>query len=414
MKKYIYLLVVISAFASASAQSVESVRMNFQQTLFPKKKLASNIRNYNAVITTPYLKDDSSFRKIAEEKYQKDVRDFPNTVKEAEENFRATVLPEYDRKVAEAKEKYKLENDAYNKMTLVERLALIDQKPMLRIPEKPQFYPPAQPQMESVNTYDVIIYNPETLAKNYIKLNGFGDGTDGLQISIDFKGFEYAEPVATVVDVENFNPATKEKFYTKQTQFVTKYRHPAIVKVRADNKDLITGVFQHTGEWQTKATSSKPERIYIERDEVVTVLRNINQYLNDQYGYLTVDRNIALYYVKNRKGEYDDVEKAKDFAISGYKNYTAHQEDAVKDLQSAVDMWEKTISEVNYDDSKARIDEKVGMAIMKNLIVATIFTNEFSKAEKYMTDFKSRRLNYDDKQFVEYYEKAYSDLKSRM
>ena len=120
-----------------------------------------------------------------------------------------------------------------------------------------------------------------------------------------------------------------------------------------------------------------------------------------------------LYSVKNRKGEYDDIEKARDFAISGYKNYTEHQEDAVKDIANAIAIWEKTMTEVNYDDSKARIDEKVGTALLKNLIFATIMTNEFVKANKYLTDFKSLRLSYDDKQYADSYEKIAADLKSR-
>jgi hypothetical protein len=387
--------------------------VSFTQTLFPKKTLPPNVKNYNVTITTPYLKDDSSFRKIAEEKYQKDLNDFPNVIRASEKNYTEVTLVEHAKKVAEAKENYKLESDQFNKMSTLERLALIDKKPVLRIPEKPYYYAPQPPRVESINIGDVIIYNPETLAKSYVKLNGFGDGTDGIQIKIDFKGFEYIEPVATLVNVENYNPQTKEKFYTKQTQFVTKYRHPTMLQVSIDGKNLSSGIFQGTSEFQTKATSSKPTRIYIERQEVETIMASINSYLNDQYGYTKLTRYAVLYSVKNKKGEYDDLEKARDFAVSGYKNYTEHQEDAVKDIANAIAIWEKTITEVNYDDSKARIDEKVGTAILKNLIFATIMTNEFSKANKYLTDFKLLRLSYDDKQFADSYEKIAADLKSR-
>lgn len=413
MKKYIYLLTLMVTAVSVKAQSVETVRMSFTQTLFPKKPLQGNIRNYNAVITTPYLKDDSTFRKIAEDKYQNDLKNYPNLCKEAEKNYDQVVLVEHEKNVKEAKDKYKLESDQYSKMSLVERLALIEQKPMLRIPEKPAYYRPQEPRLGSINTNDMIIFNPETLAKSYIKLNGFGDGTDGVQIKIDFKGFEYMEPEAAVVDVENYNPQTKEKFYTKQTQFVTKYRHPTTVQVTANNVNLLSGVFQQTGAYQSKITGSKPSRIQIEKQEVETILKDINAYLNDQYGYTELNRNVVLYYVKNKKGEYDDIEKAKNFAQSGYKNYTVNQTEAVKDIQNAIALWEKTITEVNYDDSKARIDEKVGVALLKNLIFATIITNEFDKADKYLADFKKLRLSYDDKQFVDSYEKMYSDLKSR-
>ena len=413
MKKNIAILVFLCGFGFANGQSIETARVYFTQTLFPKKTLPGNVKNYSVSVSTPYLKDDSSFRKIAEEKYQKDLIDFPNVIKAAEKNFTEVTMVAYNKRVEEAKEKYKLESDQFNKMSTLERLALIDQKPRLQIPEKPYYYPPQEPRIESINTGDVIIFNPETLAKTYIKLNGFGEGTDGIQIKIDFKGFEYIEPVATLINVENYNPQTKEKFYTKQTQFVTKYRHPTTLQVIVDNKALVSGVFQTTGDFQVKNTSSKPTRNYIERQEVETIMSTINTFLNDQYGYTKLTRSAVLYYVKNRKGEYDDVEKARDFAISGYKNYTEHQEDAVKDIANAIAIWEKTITEVNYDDSKARIDEKVGTAILKNLIFATIMTNEFEKANKYLTDFKLLRLSYDDKQFADTYEKIAADLKSR-
>ena len=413
MKKNILLLAILFCFGITEAQNIETIRVQFTQTLFPKKTLPGNIKNYNVTVTTPYLKDDSSFRRIAEEKYQKDLKNFPNVLKEAEKNFYDIDITNHNRKVEEAKERYKLESEQFSKMSTLERLALIDKKPVLQIPERPVYVAPQPPRVESINVGDVIIYNPETLAKSYIKLNGFGDGTDGIQIKIDFKGFEYVEPVASLVSVENYNPQTKEKFYTKQTQFVTKYRHPTMLQVIVDGKNLSSGIFQGTSEYQTKNTSSKPTRIYIERQEIETIMSNINNYLNDQYGYVTVNRYAVLYSVKNRKGEYDDLEKARDFAVSGYKNYTLHQEDAVKDIANAIAIWEKTITEVNYDDSKARIDEKVGTAILKNLIFATIMTNEFEKANKYLTDFKLLRLSYDDKQFADTYEKIAADLKSR-
>ena len=299
MKKNILLLAILFCFGITEAQNIETIRVQFTQTLFPKKTLPGNIKNYNVTVTTPYLKDDSSFRRIAEEKYQKDLKNFPNVLKEAEKNFYDIDITNHNRKVEEAKERYKLESEQFSKMSTLERLALIDKKPVLQIPERPVYVAPQPPRVESINVGDVIIYNPETLAKSYIKLNGFGDGTDGIQIKIDFKGFEYVEPIASLVSVENYNPQTKEKFYTKQTQFVTKYRHPTMLQVIVDGKNLSSGIFQGTSEYQTKNTSSKPTRIYIERQEIETIMSNINNYLNDQYGYVTVNRYAVLYSVKN-------------------------------------------------------------------------------------------------------------------
>ena len=413
MKNNILTTAFLFALSTITAQNIQTAGVPFTQTLFPKKTLPANIKKYAVTVTTPYLKDDSTFRKIAEDKYQAELKNYPNVIAEAKKKFNEVELVNHNIKVEEAKERYKLESEQFNKMSTLEKLAMIDKKPVLQIPPKPIYYDPPAPRLESINVGDVIIFNPETLAKNYIKLSGFGDGNDGLQIKIDFKGFEYVEPVASLINVENYNPQTKEKFYTKQTQFVTKFRHPTMLQVSIDGKNLSSGIFQGTSEFQSKATSSKPTRLYIERQEIESIMSRINQYLNDQYGYVKVSRYANIYTVKNRKGEYDDVEKARDFAISGYKNYTQHQEDAVKDLANAIAIWEKIMTEVNYDDSKARIDEKVGTVMLKNIIFACIITNEFDKANKYLTNFKSLRLSFDDKNFADTHEKMAAELKSR-
>ncbi|MEO5777016.1 MAG: hypothetical protein ABIQ27_08920 [Flavobacterium sp.] len=412
-KKIITLLAIFIGVSTTNGQSIESVRMAFTQTLFPKKVLPDNVKTYSCTITTPYLKDDSTFRQIAEDKYQAELKNYPNKVKDAQKEYDEVTLKEYDKSVAGAKEKYKLESDEFNKMSKLEKLALIDKRPTLNIPPKPVFVNPPLPYVQSINTGDVIIMDPEVLTKNYIKISGFAPANDGLKIKIDFKPFEWVEPVAAIVDVENYNPQTREKFITKQTQFVTKYRQPATLEIKLNNEVLKTGVYAETGTYQILTTGSKPNRLSIERPLAENTLTNMNNYLNETYGYPKITRNVVLFYVKNKKGEYDDVEKAKDFAVSGYKNYAANTEAAVEDIDNAISIWEKVISEVNYDDSKARIDEKVGTAILKNLIFATIVTNEFEKADKYMGDFRKLRLNYDDKQFLTTHESMYNDLKAR-
>lgn len=413
MKKTTAIIALLIAFGTANAQTIEAVRMAFTQTLFPKKVLPANVKTYACTITTPYLKDDSSFRKIAEDRYQTEMKNYPDKLKEAQKYYDEVTLKEYDQKVIEAKEKYKLESDEFNKMSKLEKLALIDKRPQLNIPVRPTFVYPSQPTVESVNTSEIIIMDPVTLAKNYINISGFAEGSDGLKIKIDFKGFEWVEPVATIVNVENYNPQTKEKFVTKQTQFVTKYRLPTMLEIKLNNEVLKTGLYGETGAYEVLTTNSKPNRLSIEKPLVEKTLGYINNYLNENYGYPKVTRNAVLFYVKNKKGEYDDIEKAKDFATSGYKNYTANTEEAVKDIENAISIWEKTIAEVNYEDSKARIDEKVGTALLKNLIFATIITNDFDKADKYLGELQKLRLSYDDKQFVTTYQSMLLDSKSR-
>ena len=176
MKKNILLIALSFALSTINAQNIQTIGVSFTQTLFPKKTLPANIKNYAVTVTTPYLKDDSTFRKIAEDKYQADLKNYPNVIADAKKKFDEVEMVNYNVKLEEAKERYKLESDQFNKMTTLERLALIDKKPVLQYPQKPVYYDPPQPRLESINVGDIIIYNPETLAKTYVKLNGFGVG----------------------------------------------------------------------------------------------------------------------------------------------------------------------------------------------------------------------------------------------
>ena len=64
MKKNILLIGILFALSSINAQNIQNIGVSFTQTLYPKKTLPANIKNYAVTVTTPYLKDDSTFRKI--------------------------------------------------------------------------------------------------------------------------------------------------------------------------------------------------------------------------------------------------------------------------------------------------------------------------------------------------------------
>ena len=99
MKKNILLIALSFALSTINAQNIQTVGISFTQTLFPKKTLPANIKNYAVTITTPYLKDDSTFRKIAEDKYQEDLKNYPNVVAEAKKKFNEVDLVNHNIKV---------------------------------------------------------------------------------------------------------------------------------------------------------------------------------------------------------------------------------------------------------------------------------------------------------------------------
>jgi hypothetical protein len=106
MKKNILLIALSFALSTINAQNIQTNGVSFTQTLFPKKTLPASIKNYAVTVTTPYLKDDSTFRKIAEDKYQTDLKNYPNVIADAKKKFDEVEMVNYNVKLEEAKERY--------------------------------------------------------------------------------------------------------------------------------------------------------------------------------------------------------------------------------------------------------------------------------------------------------------------
>ena len=114
MKKNVLVIALLFALSIVNAQNIQNIGVSFTQTLYPKKTLPANIKNYAVTVTTPYLKDDSTFRKIAEDKYQADLKNYPNVIAEAKKKFNEVEMVNHNVKVEEAKEKHQFPNLSFD------------------------------------------------------------------------------------------------------------------------------------------------------------------------------------------------------------------------------------------------------------------------------------------------------------
>ena len=116
-------------------------------------------------------------------------------------------------------------------------------------------------------------------------------------------------------------------------------------------------------------------------------------------------------YVKNKSEEYDDLEKAKNSAISGY---AANKYGIVnQDLIDAIEVWKKAIAEANPEDKKARIDEKVLRAILVNTIEAAFVVNDMKTAEDCLKTFEELKNNNSEREEIKKLKARYQDTKDR-
>ena len=105
----------------------------------------------------------------------------------------------------------------------------------------------------------------------------------------------------------------------------------------------------------------------------------------------------SVRYVDEKKGrhEYDDLLQARDYFLEAVAMLGNDKIALVNKLiqpdynrrkdtmQKAIDLWEKALSQADFDNKKARIDSKVGRHLYYNLALAYLWIDDFAKAREY-------------------------------
>mgnify|MGYP006091150603 FL=1 len=91
------------------------------------------------------------------------------------------------------------------------------------------------------------------------------------------------------------------------------------------------------------------------------------------------------------KGDFDDLEQAEKLAKRGVN--PKGSSDRKSELNEAIQIWESELAEADLNDKKARINKKVTQSIYQNLIEASIFREEFIKAQDYLILLEEMDLN---------------------
>ena len=75
--------------------------------------------------------------------------------------------------------------------------------------------------------------------------------------------------------------------------------------------------------------------------------------------------------------------------------------DGNSELSEAIQIWNTALEESNLYDKKARINSKVTQLIYQNLIEATIYKEDFIKAQDHLILLGEMDLKNSDKRWVE-------------
>jgi hypothetical protein len=122
----------------------------------------------------------------------------------------------------------------------------------------------------------------------------------------------------------------------------------------------------------------------IEQKARANAFSNVNQLLNDQFGFVKMTRETEIYTVKKYKQyEYSDVTAAYTATaqalalVSKDKNRAT----AIPKLDQAIAKWKGILEESNLYDEKARVNDKITAMIHCNLAELYAWKGDYNNAE---------------------------------
>ncbi|MBT8327744.1 MAG: hypothetical protein KJP21_08470, partial [Bacteroidia bacterium] len=274
---------------------------------------------------------------------------------------------------------------------------------------------PYPPQYREPNLSNVITYDPKVLADAYLAVSGYSqaEGTENVLIgSVEVGEFESMSPerksrVESYYDKASGTTKKKTVYY-----YITKYKRPVYLNLAYNGETLHSGLFGESGEYVSQESSGSPSMKNLERETVTNALEAVSEYINEKYGYSPMQEKTTIFHVKNKKGAYDDLESAKDFALAGIAALENNQVN--EDLTEAINIWKSEYGEADLEDKKARVNAKVAKAILWNLVAVSRMTNNIEDAKTYLAAIEEMKLNYNDKTWVKDYTAKIEESEKRL
>jgi len=313
----------------------------------------------------------------------------------------------HQQKVDQIKMQYQAEQEDYKSKTVEERAALGLVPPKLKLPEEPQL---------------PVLYDVEALA-NKIDIEGMERGNNNaLTVVVFFEPIEYGQPTLK----ESSRKRTKDEVEYVDTfyRYTIPIKQPVSIYAASPLGQEYNEFIPSTLSWKEVRGPKKRDSITA-YNEMITALeqreqtlgneliQEANKDLNSQFGTVKMQYSVTLYSRKpNKKHSYTDLDQAKVFAEKGLKLLLKDKNKGIEEINQAYVIWTKALSE-HQPNGKGRITHKVKRSILKNLIVASIFTENWAGVEQFIQEMEQMKLSGGDKRELGYLKSKYQDLKAR-
>lgn len=152
-------------------------------------------------------------------------------------------------------------------------------------------------------------------------------------------------------------------------------------------------VYVKTPEFRTPAERNKwwtaNKNTFIKnwkKDELNRNLAWVKERVENLYAFTPTVVFQAVYSASKRKVDYSDLDQAQQLALAAYKSVTpenSFNEDFKTQINEAIGLWKKILTEYDESTKKARINKKVASNIHKNLANAYLWLGEIDLAKEH-------------------------------
>jgi hypothetical protein len=415
VKKSTLFVAIALAFSSfqSFAQSVKGENITYSYVKLPSNPVQPKPAFYQSFVTAAYEVENQKLlaqfeadKAQAEADYQRDMAEYPNRLKAADD-------------------KYAKEMEAWNAKSTASKIL---EKQVLNENNHPVKDYVAQPYRRTVSAPVLkTSYDYTSLASTYLFIDGIDKGNaNALNYVVTLQGFEatpakiVTEQKSEVTIVNNVKSTNNVNYY--HLEFT--YRHPMSFRVtNAANQEIYAAAPAEFTEFKTyKGAASKTSpsldasaAIKLMEDKCLQEnLKVINHMVNDRIGFEKTEKTFELNYVKSKNESHNDIQDAFNAAQLGFKMLTTNETQAKAKLNEAVTIWKKALEESDIENKKARIDKDVTVAIYFNLLETYFVLRNTTEADAILQTLGRMDISNRDKKVREAYEQSYLDLKLRM
>ncbi len=375
MKHYLLILSFLLLSSALFSQKRIAESVSYFDISTPVQPLDESIKTYRVVVNTPYELTSQDIETESLAAFEEEKAAYDELVKQSELEYQEK-LANHDKDVQDAKDVYDKRIKDFKELSLLERLSLTEQgkKPELRIPKRPVYVKPREPKYREPNLNDYLIFDEKSMADD-VELLGFEKEDNGLLIEINF---------------------TKMNFQQNGGQ--TNYSQPTTLTLTSNGSIIHEKVFNEESKFLTNTSSNKINLSRYEKSNVLKLMGEIETYLNDQFGYKPISTSITIAYPKNKKRQYDALEKAKVKAISAYRKLNKDadidsREIAKKGLLDIQNTWREELNKINYQDKKAVMNSNVAKMIFFNLLRVDLSLKDKAAAEKTFNEIQDKIID---------------------